>query len=145
MSSLTTGKLRYQLAELAALPRAAVVVEERYSEVFKLEHVRPAVVADGLAECQLRWPHVPIVFCETRALAQEWTYRFLGAVRHAAEQEYGGELAVGRLAAARPLAPREPTSAEARAWAVGQGLAVSDRGRVPRQLVEAYRAAQFQA
>ena len=78
-SSLTTGKLRYQLAELASVPRAAVVVEERYSAVFQHERVRPAVVADGLAECQVRFPTVPIVFCETRKLAQEWTYRFLAA------------------------------------------------------------------
>ncbi len=24
------------------------------------------MIADGLAELQVRWPHVPIVFCETR-------------------------------------------------------------------------------
>jgi hypothetical protein len=77
VSSLTTGKLKCQLAELATIPRAALVVEERYSSVFKLDFVRPAVVADGLAECQVRWPNVPIVFRETRKLAQEWTYRFL--------------------------------------------------------------------
>lgn len=79
VSTLTTGKLRYLLADLSALPRAAVVVEDRWSQVFKLDRVRPAVVADGLAESQVRFPSVPIVFCENRALAQEWTYRFLGA------------------------------------------------------------------
>jgi hypothetical protein len=41
VASLTGGKLRYALAELAALPRAAVVVEDRYSQVFRLERVRP--------------------------------------------------------------------------------------------------------
>jgi len=79
VSSLTSGKLGYLLGELSALPRAAVVVEDRYSRVFALERVRPAVVADGLAECQARFPTVPIVFTETRALAQQWTYRFLAA------------------------------------------------------------------
>src|SRR5207302_110604 len=79
VASLTGGKLRYALAELAALPRAAVVVEDRYSQVFKLARVRPALVADGLAELQVRWPNVPIVFSETRPLAEEWTYRFLAA------------------------------------------------------------------
>jgi len=79
VSTLTTGRLRYLLAELAALPRAAVVIEDRYSAVFRLEHVRPAVVADGLAEAQVRFPSVPLVFCETRPLAEEWAYRFLGA------------------------------------------------------------------
>lgn len=78
VASLTGGKLRYAMAELAALPRAAVVVEDRYSQVFKLDRIRPALVADGLAE-QIRWPNIPIVFCETRQLAEEWTYRFLAA------------------------------------------------------------------
>jgi hypothetical protein len=55
VSSLINGKLRYALGDLAALPRAAVVVEDRYSQVFKLDWVRPAVVADGLAELQIRW------------------------------------------------------------------------------------------
>lgn len=49
VASLTGGKLRYAMAELAALPRAAVVVEDRYSQVFKLIEIRPALVADGLA------------------------------------------------------------------------------------------------
>jgi hypothetical protein len=86
---------------------------------------------------------VPIVCCETRALAQEWAYRLLGAVRQAAEQERGGALAVDLLQPARPLAPREPTSDEVRAWAVERGMTVSDRGRVPREIVEAYRTARF--
>jgi hypothetical protein len=79
VSSLSNGRLRFQLGELAALPRAAVVVEDRYSQIFKLDHVSPAVVADGLAELQVRWPSVPIVFCETRLLAEQWTYRYLAA------------------------------------------------------------------
>lgn len=62
ISSLISGKLRYALGELSALPRAAVVVEERYSQVFKSDRVRPALIADGLAECQIRWPDVAIVF-----------------------------------------------------------------------------------
>ena len=68
-SSLMNGTLRFALGELAALPRAAVVVEDRYSQVFKLDWVRPAVVADGLA----------IVFAETLSLAEEWVYRYLAA------------------------------------------------------------------
>jgi len=79
VSSLTSGKLKYQLAELASVPHGALVVEDRYSRAFQHEVVRPAVIADGLAECQVAFPNVPIVFCETRKLAQEWTYRFLAA------------------------------------------------------------------
>lgn len=78
-SSLSSGRMSYRLGALADVPRAAVVVEDRYSSVFKLEHVRPALIADMIGECQVRWPSVPIVFAENRALAQEWTYRFLAA------------------------------------------------------------------
>ena len=77
--SLVDGSLSYLLAELAALPRAAVVVEDRYAGVFKLEHVQPGFVADLLGALAVRYPAVPVVFCDTRPLAQEWAYRFLGA------------------------------------------------------------------
>lgn len=138
VSSLTTGKLGYQLAELATLPRAAVVVEDRYAAVFKLDRVRPAVVADGLAECQVRWPAVPVVFCDTRKLAQEWTYRFLAAAAAAADEERPAGRITAALVAAPPLAPAPPSPAEVRAWALAHGYDVSDRGRVPARLVAAY-------
>jgi len=141
VSSLTTGRLKYQLAELAALPRAALVVEDRYSGVFKLEHVRPAVVADGLAECQVAWPTVPIVFCENRKLAQEWTYRYLAAAEVATRAEQEGEGRLADLAPAAPLAPAPPSPAEVRAWARCAGWSISDRGRVPAAAVTAYRHA----
>ena len=80
VGTLASGKMAYRLAELAKVPRAVVVVEDRYSSIFKLEHVRPAVVADALGECQVSYPSVPIVFAENRKLAQEWSYRFFGAV-----------------------------------------------------------------
>jgi hypothetical protein len=79
VSSVISGRLRFALGELAALPRAAVVVEDRYSRLFAQDRVRPALVADGLAELQIGWPMIPIMFCETRALAEEWTYRYLAA------------------------------------------------------------------
>ncbi len=141
VGSLTTGKLGYQLADLAVVPRAAVVVEERYSAVFRLEHVRPAVVLEGLAECQVRWPQVPILFCETRKLAQEWTYRFLAAAWVAAAEEAHGAVVVSGLASPPPLPPAAPSTAQVRAWAVGQGYAVSDRGRIRADVVAAYAAA----
>jgi len=47
VSSVTSGRLRFAMAELAALPRAAVVVEDRYSALFKQSFARPAMVADG--------------------------------------------------------------------------------------------------
>lgn len=78
-SRLVEGSLPFHLAQLGDLPRAALVVEDRYSEVFKLQHVAPGFVAELLATVQVRYPAVPIVFCETRPLAEEWTFRFLGA------------------------------------------------------------------
>jgi hypothetical protein len=41
VASLTGGKLHYALGDLAALPRAALVVEDRYSQIYKLDRVRP--------------------------------------------------------------------------------------------------------
>lgn len=142
VTSLTTGKLRFQLTELSAIPRAAVVVEERYSQVFKLDFVRPSVVADGIAECQVRFPTVPIVFCETRKLAQEWTYRFLAAARIALAEELVGDLAVRGLAAAPSLAPAPPTPAEVRRWAARVDIVVSDRGRIPAAVMDQYLGAR---
>lgn len=101
--SLTSGQLRAVLTELVALPHAAVVVEDRYSSVFKLEHVRPALVADLIAEAQVRFPTVPVIFAENRALAREWTFRFLGAAR---TEQTESEAAAQRWA---ELAPPDET------------------------------------
>jgi hypothetical protein len=144
VSSLTSGRLRYALAELASLPRAAVVVEERYGQVFKQDRVRPAVIADGLAELQIRWPSIPIVFCDNRTLAEEWTYRYLAAASAWAVTETGVQQQLGLepdTASAAPTAP-EPSTAEIRAWARAQGLDVPDRGRLRPQIWAAWRAAQ---
>jgi hypothetical protein len=124
------------------------VVEDRYSQVFKLERVRPALVADGLAELQVRWPNVPVVFCETRLLAEEWTYRFLAAARAWAATEIASIERLTPLSAATattelaqaPQAP-EPSTAEVRAWARAAGLAVSGRGKLRPEVWAAWRAA----
>jgi len=142
VSSLTTGKLKYQLTELASLPRAAVVVEESYGSVLRHDHVRTAVIADGLAEVQIAFPGVPIVFSDNRKLAQEWTYRFLGAAAVAAEADGFGAGAVAEFTAAAPLPPREPTPAELRAWALANGFDVSPKGRVPAKVRKAWERAQ---
>lgn len=84
---LIDGSLTYALAELATVDRAALVVEDRYGEVFKLDHVTAGFVPDLLAAVQVRYPTVPIVFCDTRPLAEEWTYRFLAAALAFAQAE----------------------------------------------------------
>jgi ERCC4-type nuclease len=43
------GQLIYALADMASLPRAAVVVEDRYSNLFKLAHTKPGFVTEMLA------------------------------------------------------------------------------------------------
>ncbi len=145
VASLTSGKLRYALAELAALPRAAVVVEDRYSAIFKLDRVRPALVADGLAELQVRWPNVPVIFCETRQLAEEWTYRFLAAARAWADTELAvpGRLMLvsGRANPDGAPAATGPTTAEVRAWARGQGIPVPARGKLGGEIWDAWQTA----
>jgi hypothetical protein len=142
VSTLTSGRLRSVLAALASLPRAALVVEDRWSAVFKLDHVRPSVVADGLAEAQVRFPTVPIVFCETRPLAQEWAYRFLGAaVAHRHEHDHAAVLE-GSLPAAGPLVAAPPSAAAVRAWAVAQGLPIAARGRIRPEIVAAFLSAR---
>jgi len=77
--SLVDGSLGFAMAELAALPNAAVVVDGAYAQLFRLEHVTPGFVADLVARLAVRYPSVPVVFAGTRKLAEEWTYRFLGA------------------------------------------------------------------
>ncbi len=159
VSSLINGRLRFALGELAALPRAAVVVEERYSAVFRLDRVRPAVVLDGLAELQLRYPNVPILFCETRKLAEEWTFRFLGAARRWAETEQGillrPDFAMPDTILLRPdiadhwaartvvatESPAEPETAEVRAWARANGIEVPARGRLRPSVWVAFQRA----
>jgi len=143
VTSLTGGTLRYALGELASLPRAAVVVEDRYSQIFTLTRVRPALVADGLAELQIRWPSVPIVFCETRPLAEEWTYRYLAAAHQWATTETAITTrlpAVATETAHAPTAP-EPTTAEIRVWARSAGLTVPDRGRLRPEIRAAWHDA----
>lgn len=140
-TSLVTGRLEGQLAELSVLSRAAVVVEERYSRLFTLEHLRGATAADRLARVQVRWPSVPVFFAETRQLAQEWTFRFLGAAWAEDAATSVLEERVAELVEAGPLPPREPTTAQVRAWALRVGLPVADRGRLRPEVRAAYDVA----
>jgi hypothetical protein len=78
-ASLTNGSLVFELGRLAALPRAAVVVEDRYAALLRQAHSPSGFLPDLLARVQVRYPEIPIVFVETRPLAEEWTYRWLGA------------------------------------------------------------------
>ena len=141
VATLTSGKLRYLLAALSGMPRAALVVEDRWSSVFKLERVRPALVADGLAEAQVRYPTVPIVFCETRPLAQGWTYRFLGAaIAHHNAHTHGADREQ-ELPSAGPIPAAPASVAQVRQWAINNGHTVAAKGRLRPDLWTAFHAA----
>jgi hypothetical protein len=141
VSSLTNARLKYAMADLAALPHAAIVVEERYAAIFKQDRVRPAVVADALAELQITWPAIPIVFADTRPLAEEWTYRFLAAAAHHAGDDAHALTRLADLPEPAPPAAPEPTAAEIRAWARTAGLDISNGGRIPVEIRTAYHQA----
>ncbi len=140
IASLTSGRLRYALGELAALPRAAVVVEDRYSQIYKQDRVRPSLVADGIAECQVRWPNIPIVFCDTRSLAEEWTYRYLAAAHAWVSTEPAAIERIGHEPNLRSVPQRQsdPSPAEIRDWARRHGLDIPNRGRIPASLRQAW-------
>jgi hypothetical protein len=125
--TLLNGKLWFALGNLAALPRAAVVVEDRCSQVFKLGWVRAAVVADGLAELQVRWPDVPITFCETRQLAEEGLRR---SRRRSGHDERGPSL--GSCSRDGRGGPRPPQTGDLASVAEGPRVLASvhlSRGR----------------
>ncbi|WP_448222158.1 ERCC4 domain-containing protein [Gordonia iterans] len=130
---LLGGRLDYALAELRGEFRAAVVVEAPYSAVFKQEHVKGAALAEAVAEAQVRFPSVPIVFCDNRKLAQEWTYRWLGAALYEWRQRRGTEGVVATIAPGPEASPKH-----IRAWAEEQGLQVPARGRIPKAVREAF-------
>ena len=118
------------------------------------------MAADGLAELQVRYPNVPIVFCETRKLAEEWTYRYLAASLTWLDHD-GASVARVEAAEHRPdptdaaspgPAPPEasagtldvdagPTAREVRRWATEHGLTVADRGRLRPDVVQAWHDA----
>lgn len=76
-ATLSDGTLAFQMQRLSELPLAAVVVEGRYSALYKLEHVDGSWLADQLARLEVRYPEVHLVFADSRRFAEEWTYRFV--------------------------------------------------------------------
>jgi ERCC4 domain len=141
ISSVTVSRLKYAMADLAALPHAAIVVEDRHAAIFKQDRVRPAVVADGIAELQVTWPAIPIVFADTRPPAEEWTYRFLAAAAHHTGDDAHALTRLADLPEPAPPAAPEPTAAEIRARARTVGLDISNGGRIPVEIRAAYHQA----
>jgi hypothetical protein len=88
--ALNNGTLVFELAKLAEVPRAAVVVEDRYGNLLKHAYAPAGFLPDMLARVQVRYAEIPIVFLETRPLAEEWTFRYLGAALAEYESEQHG-------------------------------------------------------
>lgn len=74
------GSLQLQLAELATMPRAVVVVEGRLSQLLK-GHVpaSPGWLLNLVAALQASYPNVPLLFAESGPLAADVAYRWLSA------------------------------------------------------------------
>ena len=51
----------------------------RYGNLLEHAHTRAGLLPDMLARVQVRYSEIPIVFLETRALVEDWTFRYLGA------------------------------------------------------------------
>ncbi|HYS01319.1 MAG TPA: ERCC4 domain-containing protein, partial [Candidatus Eisenbacteria bacterium] len=79
-ASLSDGSLAFQLQRLAGVGRSAIVVEGDYPDLFRTQPGRGSWLADMLGRLAVRYPEVPIVFAGSRKFAEEWAYRFFGAV-----------------------------------------------------------------
>lgn len=108
---LNNGTLIFELAKLAEAPRAAVVVEDRYGNLLKHAYAPAGFLPDMLARVQVRYPEIAIVFLETRPLAEEWTFRYLGAAlaEHESEQHGAPQLRAAESSADYPAINPEPT------------------------------------
>lgn len=91
-TSLSDGTLAFQMQKLAEIPIAAIVIEGRYSDLFKLEHVNAGWIADVLSRLQVRYPEVAVIFADSRKFAEEWTYRFLASALSDSDAAESGRL-----------------------------------------------------
>ncbi|CAN5836161.1 hypothetical protein BH23ACT12_BH23ACT12_15840 [soil metagenome] len=77
LASLADGTLAFQMQRLAEVPRAAVVVEANYPDVFRAFPKRGAWMAAMVGRLAVRYPEIPVIFAGSRKFAEEWSYRFL--------------------------------------------------------------------
>ena len=80
------------------------------------------------------------MFCETRGLAEEWTYRYLAAAHTWATTEPAAIQRIGEQSTLRPVPerPTGPSPAEIRDWARRNAIDVPDRGRIPASIRQAW-------
>lgn len=90
-TAAVAGTLGMALAELARLPRAAVAVEGRFSDLLKVTErapTRPDWLLNVVIALQATYPGVTWQFSETPKLAQDWSYRWLAACAKADRERY---------------------------------------------------------
>jgi ERCC4-type nuclease len=75
--ALSDGSLSFAMAALSELPVAAIVVEGSYSRFLRQAHAPQGWLDDVLVRLQARYPTVPVMFLESRKLAEHWTLKFL--------------------------------------------------------------------
>ena len=86
------GRLQLQLAELATMPRAVVIIEGRLSQLLKGDlKARPGWLLNLLAALQAAFPSVPLLFAESGPIAADLAYRWLSASLRLARAEAAGE------------------------------------------------------
>lgn len=95
------GQLQLLMAELATMPRAAVMIEGRLSQLLKGElKTRPGWLLNLVAALQAAYPNVPLLFAETGPLAADLAYRWLSASLRLARAQSAGETVPDTLAEA---------------------------------------------
>lgn len=133
-TSATSGQLALALADLGRTPHAALVIEGRFSDVLKAaKHggVRPGWLEDLIAALQVAHPTVTWMFAETRALAEDWAFRWLGACARV-DRPYAMPL-LSERALGEPNFGAPPAGANA-ALPAARTLPASRAGPVPRAL-----------
>ena len=101
--------------------------------------MRPLTITAQLGKVAVWYPTVPIVFAETRRLAEDWTYRFFGAAVDHHDADIGVAQHLDALATAGPVPVAEPTTAAICPRAIAAGLDVADRGRLRPEIRAAHR------
>jgi len=79
----TMPVLHQRLAELAAHDNHALIIEAPYADFLnpkKVHHYNPGFCAKAIAELYALHPHLRIVFCANRKVANEWTRHFFAVV-----------------------------------------------------------------
>jgi hypothetical protein len=105
-NSLLDGTLGFAMGELAQLGTTAVVVEGTYTQLLRRGFVDGAWLGDLMVRLQVRYPAVPIVFAETRALGEQWTFAFFAAA--AAERTVDAPTLSALLDDSKPPPKRRP-------------------------------------